>query len=145
MSGSVQNFFSGLAEHFSSGELSGIAGHFSFPTAIYFQDKVMVFDTQEEMMKAHHLYRLSLQNAGHIRTDCNVVAQSLTRGDRKSVWVQWSHFKSGEVLLGKSFIRFFMSHTKGQPVTIMLAEYLDVPSQVQPHDLPLNPRSGTDG
>lgn len=73
------------------------------------------------------------------------MARSLTRADRKSVWVQWSHYQSGQRLLGQSLVRFYLCHHAGLPVRIMLAEYLQVPEQAQPQDLPLEPRSGTAG
>ncbi|WP_299498641.1 hypothetical protein [uncultured Roseobacter sp.] len=124
----LETHFEQLAGHFTSGELHRIAAHFTFPTAVYYQDHMIVMNSAEEMVHAHGKYRQLLQGAGYTHTACDVIAQSLTRGDRKSVWVQWSHYREGGAMLGKSFIRFFVSHVQDQPMNIMLVEYLQLPS-----------------
>lgn len=136
MSASMNTFFSGMAEYFSAGNFDAIAGHFAFPTAIYFEDKITVFETPQELVETYRNYKATLEKSGYSCTTCKVVAQSLTMSERKSVWVDWSHHGADTQLVGQNFLRFFLSQEKGAPVTIMLAEYLELPLPPQSQSLP---------
>lgn len=50
-----ESFFFGVADHFTPGDLHGIARHFTFPAAVYYRDEIMVFDNADQMVRAHTL------------------------------------------------------------------------------------------
>jgi len=93
--------------------LLDLAGHFSFPLAVYVHDGLLVFGAPATLAEAFGEYRNIAARFDLLSLSPRIVAEGLRVGQRSDVWVEWDHLDRDGVCQRTSQVRYVLSHPVG--------------------------------
>ncbi|MEL7090842.1 MAG: hypothetical protein AAFN94_03815 [Pseudomonadota bacterium] len=115
-----------MVTHLTQNNLTDIADYYSYPAAVYFDTKVIVLQSREELLHAVGVYRSTLASRRLARIVTRVIEAPRVKRDRFTVMVKNRYFDVSNQDIGTSRIRFYVQRERGC-LKIRLVEYLDWP------------------
>jgi hypothetical protein len=123
----VEQFFEEQCDLFARNDLAPMSLRFAMPTAIYFNEQIMVFKNPKAIQSLLSVKRTALRHAHYARTSFRIIAQSIKPRKHLSVWVEFRHFTADNSLITSSTSRYFCVRQAGAHLLIQLIEYLQTP------------------
>lgn len=133
----AEEFCTRQCKYFAANDLTAIADSFSLPAAIYYNDRIAVFEDRKDLIDLLKSKRDMLKSHGYKYTEFRVIAQTLAAGNHFSFWVEYLSYDAADCIIATSTSRYFCLRSANQKLSVQLVEYLKLPTLKTIQDNPI--------